>query len=309
MKPKRTLYGKGSAFEEELGCPNDQNIRPTRVDAQHGCNWFRGVFGTLAWILTLIVAAGLGTYFSSASNFLVTAIDPLGHAPDHQAPSPKRFLLFSTQRSGSTWLCSLLNAQDGAMCGIPKLRYELMMEYSGLRAAHKVFSQTQWEKDADKYFQRLRDAQNQSGSRLSNKQSAIGFKLQYDQVAPDHERFVDYLQRNNIAIIHLVREASILILASRKQFESTRPHMTNATEAKLMQRMTPAVTLPTNSIRADVQKIEKQSYYWVSLHIIRADALAICCGSSAVDHGLFDRVFGQSQLLITPAEIARLILP
>lgn len=251
----------------------------------------------------------------SIEQWTQVAAPGLGHAP-----SPKLFILLTTQRSGSTWVCSLLRSQDSLMCGLPKEKdkngvtkgiehndeviSEMMIKYSfresaarqrrrkkrgqsaamanasgrrlqGKRAKRKqiedaLTNQSQWELDADEQFQLLLESYLLSRRGLSDGQSAIGFKLMYDQVT-DHGKFVYYLKRNDIAVIHLVREASVLILASTLQTNLKAMHMTNATEAELSQRETPAVILNTKSIKANVRAMEKETAYWVNRLKYHAD--------------------------------------
>jgi len=135
------------------------------------------------------------------------------------------FLLFTTQRSGSGWTCQVLDAQPHIACGKKtetKFLPEMMIHYSPSvwqkksRIARQTIPWAMWVADANKAFEILRE--ENCGPEGVPGQMAIGFKLMYDQV-PDHlvPNFLRFVVHHNITMLHLVREAVILSLASHSQ--------------------------------------------------------------------------------------------
>jgi len=124
----------------------------------------------------------------------------------------RRYILLTTQRSGSTWFCDILNHQEDIACGgcpnIKKKGYEseLMLKYSFADTPNVKFSD--YVTDLERAF----DEACCKGSALS-----IGFKLMYNQIPPqflEDGKLESYLREHNVSIIHLVREAKILRMVS-----------------------------------------------------------------------------------------------
>ena len=175
--------------------------------------------------------------------------------------SCQKFILLTTQRSGSTWTCNLLDLQNGVTCGGLAIiegvgrRPELLAKYSVM--GEKKREEVQWseyERDLSNslYNATIADScggVNEIGDRSiimpsspSKKMNSIaaGFKLMYDQIPSQfitNGQFTKYLVKQNIAIIHLIREAKILRLASLKNTKEQltklngTPHTINETLA------------------------------------------------------------------------------
>ena len=130
-------------------------------------------------------------------------------------PCSKKYLLVATQRSGSTWVCSLLDGIDGIACGAYNPRVnetvsELIIKYS-FSEKDKVEWST-YEKDLDKAFNQVC---------TKSQEEVIGFKAMYDQIPQKFlkdGKLKTYLRENEISIIHLVREAKILNMVSGAVF-------------------------------------------------------------------------------------------
>lgn len=88
---------------------------------------------------------------------------------------------------------------------------------------HAQVSWDMWVHDANRAFQSL---QQESCQGILTRR-AVGFKLMYDQV-PKHliSNFLEYVTQYNITVLHLVREAVVLRLASHAQ--SSVSHSNNA---------------------------------------------------------------------------------
>ena len=142
------------------------------------------------------------------------------HVPDEMPPANcTKFLVFTTQRSGSTWFCEALGRQREVYC--PEMS-ELLIEFS--RKPYRnvsADSAEEWTRAVDAAFARVCSSAKQQGKQIA------GFKLMYDQVKGPFQRmdnvtlpdawFKNYLLKSQIRIIHLVREAVILRLASNFQ--------------------------------------------------------------------------------------------
>ena len=140
------------------------------------------------------------------------------------------FLLFTSQRSGSTWTCQTLDAQPHVACGASNSRKQATWKSTGTTAemmilyshgpllkrnmTHAEVSWDVWVNDANRAFQLL---QKENCQGILTRR-AVGFKLMYDQV-PEHliSNFLEYVAQHNITVLHLVREAVILRLASHAQ--------------------------------------------------------------------------------------------
>ena len=177
-------------------------------------------------------------------------------------PCGKKFVLLTTQRSGSTWFCNLLDQMEELSCGGKSVggihTSELLIHYSFLnRSALTAVSWLTYQKNFDDAFAEVCQF---------NPAEAIGFKLMYDQVPPhffDDGNMAGYFRRNNVSVLHLVREAKILKLASqynnrqqKKIFGSM--HTANATIAEKF-RIT-AQKMPWDNHTVDVMlELEKFS--------------------------------------------------
>ncbi len=185
--------------------------------------------------------------------------------------SCQKYVILTTQRSGSTWTCSLFDLQNHVTCGGTKVyrglfRYpELMITYSRGNMSDSNRTALQWpeyEYDLNSAIQDSIDA-NQSchpstpSSVVGQERSAAGFKLMYDQIP---EQFIesgeifDYFVKNDIAIIHLIREAKILNIASGQQSNGMpdgQPHTADESIASKLRKS----SLPITWDETTVQKV------------------------------------------------------
>ena len=141
-----------------------------------------------------------------------------------------RFLLFTTQRSGSTWFCDVLARQPGVQCGVadrlaeqhveklgagPAWESEMMIKYSHMKNRvvegynYSTVPWAKWRADSEAQWARL------TASHERHQIPAIGYKLMYDQVPPRLvNEFIKYVVEGNISVVHLEREA-VLLQAAR----------------------------------------------------------------------------------------------
>ena len=133
-----------------------------------------------------------------------------------------RFLLFTTQRSGSTWFCDVLARQPGVQCGVeggggqgqPSRISEMMIKYSYMKKGvvegynYSTVPWAKWRADSEAQWARL------TASHERHEIPAIGYKLMYDQVPPRLvSEFIKYVVEGNISVVHLEREAVLLQVA------------------------------------------------------------------------------------------------
>lgn len=178
-----------------------------------------------------------------------------------------KYLLISTQRSGSTFLCGLLNLSQ-VVCGMKDeareqnttYRSEMMFKYSRLligTARHAQITWHDWHTSMDKAFQLVEQSEPDK--------SIIGFKLLYDQV-PMHLRqhFFRYLETYNIFVIHLVREATVLSIASATQLVNGIWTTSNKELAKDVTRQTKLVSFSDEVWVNLVKETENIHHYWTT---------------------------------------------
>jgi len=183
-------------------------------------------------------------------------------------PCQKKFLLLTTQRSGSTWTCSLLHQQKGVSCGgrqgVLGPISELLIHYSYKKKAFPKVTWQEYQRDLDKAF---------AEACHEHRETSIGFKLMYDQIPPqflEDGKLKHYLKENNVSLIHLVREAKILVLASKADVgkrtanHQTKHHTTNATKAKELREQGIKFQWNNGTIH-DMLKLEDISIKWQAI--------------------------------------------
>ena len=172
----------------------------------------------------------------------------------------KKYLLLTTQKSGSTWFCTVLHEQMGMSCGgkpgnLKTPVSELLIKYSFYNSSEMArVTWKQYKDDLDQAFAQVCEY---------NPATSIGFKLMYDQIPPKFikdRRLQTYFENNGVNLIHLVREAKILVLASQHDVrERGFHHSTNSSSSK------PQETSPLHWGEKDIEKMlamENTSLWW-----------------------------------------------
>ncbi len=98
----------------------------------------------------------------------------------------------------------------------------------------------------------------------TNDTEAVGFKIMYDQLKYRPYRFpmaFKYAQRNNIKVIHLIRENSFRACLSRQFARATRTYHTNET------REQPRLTIDIQLLLEEIKVLEQQKLW--CRHIIK----------------------------------------
>ena len=124
--------------------------------------------------------------------------------------SATHFVVFTTQRSGSTWLMSVLNAIDGVSAQgelfLPRSR-------SPERRWDSDFSIPRYVESKETYGSVRPFSVFRFLSALYGGEGAIGFKLMYSQLRR-YPEILAYLVRERIRVVHLVRRNHLDVLIS-----------------------------------------------------------------------------------------------
>jgi LPS sulfotransferase NodH len=179
-----------------------------------------------------------------------------------EAPAP--FVVFTTQRSGSTWVMSVLNTYEG-VTGQGELflgRPRSPEKRWDSDFAHARYVETKAEYGSVRPFSVFRylDAFFSQGPH-------VGFKLMYDQLRSYPEILV-YLLRKRVPVVHLVRENHLDVLISfALKREIGKAHMLDAKDRPRDM----AVELPTASLLRQVRWL--QFKHDAARHLLKASLL------------------------------------
>ena len=239
----------------------------TCVTTQHAClghALFARSLGTSSlWKLALLRARARESPGGLGFAIALTGLAPFGTAPQPLQPvhlasasepsrtnhtrvsldgeGGKRFLLITTQRSGSTWLSQILRSQHGIELGMPNdnapegVTSEMMIQYTTKRCcttpspAESICAQPSRGSDCVLAFNTSRRARSVPFDEWVGEAERVlalvaheypaaaahGFKLMYNQIPIWlRPQFGEWIRRERIAVIHLVREATLETAAS-----------------------------------------------------------------------------------------------
>ncbi len=155
--------------------------------------------------------------------------------------SIQKFVVFTTQRSGSTWACEILDLQTSITCGTKKINGSIRKSEL---LKHHPMSYSSWDEFETSISTSLEAVETTAKSVPSSKPQAAGFKTMYARVEPtmmESQKMIDYFVKNKVAVIHLVREAKILRIASQSTMEKDKeklaikkPHTINKSEVEMV---------------------------------------------------------------------------
>jgi len=137
---------------------------------------------------------------------------------EQPAPCSSKYVLLTSQRSGSTWVCDLLNRHPSIACGGPFAKNPHEERVSELLIAYSYKHQREgglWNVTWPQYKESLDKAYDSVCT--ENPNPSIGFKLMYNQIPNqfvEDGRLARYFREHNVHLVHLVREAKILKMAS-----------------------------------------------------------------------------------------------
>ena len=192
----------------------------------------------------------------------------------NNTPTCQKYLLLTTQRSGSTWTCELFDLQNSITCGGSKvvgpIRYSELMKSSW----NKYKTWDMFETDLTNGLAEA-DGVNSCSSSSPGLRQAAGFKIMYNNIPKsfvENGQFVDYLLQNNVAIIHLIREAKILRVSSQStmkeekltKLDNNMPHTIDQDKANMIKQTT-APFQWDNSTISMINDEESMDHQWEML--------------------------------------------
>lgn len=145
-----------------------------------------------------------------------------------------RFIVLSTQRSGSSYLCSLLDKHPSITC---------LRELFRPGAKHAITYRRYRRSSIPRVIRHVLDSRGSIDRYLSGiygppqPAEALGFKLMYGQVRR-YPEVVDWCRHNEVRVVHLIRRNSLKVIVSRQIaaergiYWSTRPVETRKVNLK-----------------------------------------------------------------------------
>lgn len=171
----------------------------------------------------------------------------------------KKFVIISTQRSGSTLLRTSLDSHPEVRC-----HGEVFLPHYGGEQGYKDFL-------AGKALGRVRNQLHRRSLVFEyldqlyadTTYSAIGFKVMYSQlrrIPRYYPMILDYIRKENIGVMHHIRENPIATLISRYRLRETGvAHVRSEKDSRKAQKK---VTVPISRLISDLHEIEKQKALW-----------------------------------------------
>ena len=200
--------------------------------------------------------------------------------------SPTRFVVFTTQRSGSTWLMSILNGLEGVSA-----QGELFLPRP--RSPEK-----RW--DSDFALPRYVESKKTHGSvrpfsvysylsALYSGDGWIGFKLMYSQLRR-YPEILPYLVRKRVRVVHLVRRNHLDVLISfAVKREIGKAHILSPEDRPADVK----VELDTASLHHELRKLERRHTMGRTvLRLARLNHLEVAYEDLVADPARLDSVRG-----------------
>jgi LPS sulfotransferase NodH len=196
-----------------------------------------------------------------------------------------RFVVFTTQRTGSTWLMSVLNNQDGVSgqgeLFLPRPRSQ----------------ERRW--DSDFAWPRYVESREGNGARrprsvyryltdLYASEGSVGFKLMYSQLK-SYPEILPFLVREKIDVVHLIRRNHLDVLISfALKRQIGRAHVLSPSDRPEGE----SVELDAGSLVRDIRKLElKQSLGRWTLRLARLRHLEVAYEDLIGDPMRFEPLF------------------
>lgn len=194
------------------------------------------------------------------------------------------FVVFTTQRNGSTWLMSVLNGLEGVSA-----QGELFLP-------RPRSPETRW--DSEFALPRYVESKRMHGSfrpfsvfnylsALYRGDGAVGFKLMYSQLRR-YPEILPYLMKKRIRVVHLVRRNHVDVLISFAiKREIGKAHILAPEDRPSDVK----VVLDTDSLLRDLRKLElKHTVGRTVLRLARLEHIEVAYEDLVADPAGFDRV-------------------
>ncbi len=199
-------------------------------------------------------------------------------------PDGTHFVVFTTQRNGSTWLMSVLNGLDGVSA-----QGELFLP-------RPRSPETRW--DSDFALPRYVESNRQYGpvrplsvfkylTALYRRGGTVGFKLMYSQLRR-YPEILPYLVKKRVRVVHLVRRNHLDVLISfAVKREIGKAHILSPEDRPSEVR----VELDTRSLMRDMRKLElKHAVGRLVLRLARLNHIEVAYEDLVADHMQFVHV-------------------
>lgn len=172
-----------------------------------------------------------------------------GRSPRTRAEGRAPFVVFTTQRNGSTWVMSVLNAYEGVTAQgelfLPRPRSPERRWDSDFAYPRYVESKARHGRVRPRSVFHYLDAFFAQGEH-------VGFKLMYSQLRAYPEILL-YLLRRRVRVVHLVRENHLDVLISfALKRQIGKAHVLDAKDRP----REPAVELPVNSLLRELRWLQ-----------------------------------------------------
>ena len=187
------------------------------------------------------------------------------------------FVLFSAPRSGSTWVCQVLDAQPNTHCGLP-WQNEMMNRFGvpSLQMHNRTHADVDWAEWSGTFHRAMGTLRRHAGCQTSATTpstataTAIGFKLMPEQL-PDHlvPHFIELVAECNVTMLHVVREAAVLRLASLTAAASSNIFHTASDSVANAERRQPLMWQSGEAVGTAIRELEELNGAWqvrLSLH-------------------------------------------
>ena len=198
--------------------------------------------------------------------------------------APTHFVVFTTQRNGSTWLMSVLNGLEGVSA-----QGELFLP-------RPRSPETRW--DSEFALPRYVESKRQYGSvrpfsvfkylsALYRSEGAVGFKLMYSQLRR-YPEILPYLMKKRIRVVHLIRRNHVDVLISFAiKREIGKAHILAPEDRP----SDVTVELDTRSLMRDLRRLElKHTIGRTVLRLARLNHIEVVYEDLVCDPARFDRV-------------------
>ena len=196
------------------------------------------------------------------------------------------FVVFTTQRNGSTWLISVLNGLDDVTA------------HGEVLLPRPRSKERRW--DSDFAYPRYFESKAEHGSlrpfslyryldTLYSSRGAVGFKLMYSQVRA-YPEVIPYLMRKRIPVVHLVRQNHLDVLISSQIKRSIgKAHILSPSDRPEDVR----VNIDTTTLLKDLEKLRfRHDLGRRLLRICRLSHLEVAYEDLVSGQARFDDVLG-----------------
>lgn len=174
-----------------------------------------------------------------------------GSIEQEAADQPRRFIVVTTQRAGSSWLMGRLNS-------VPRAQGHLELFYNDVRRVPARAGRD----DFPRFFEigRTFGKRTRAGNVFAyldefySRSGAVGFKVMYSQLR-EYPEVLLYIAVRRLPVIHLARNNDLDVVLSGELANATQTFHATADESA---DELPALTLDPQTVLARVRRLEKK---------------------------------------------------